>query len=179
MKKYKFIIIAVILGLVISAIMVYLLKKKKSYKNMTFDDRTERNLRTLNVEVANKFRNILGKGKEAGYDIRLISANRGCDEQNELYAQGRTKAGKIVTNSKCGESYHQYGVAGDIGFFKDGRYIQDAPWDIFGKWCKEEGGTWGGDFKSLYDPPHCHFSKGMNISELYAEYQRTGKLQVV
>lgn len=35
------------------------------------------------------------------------------EKQDELYAQGRTAPGGIVTNAKGGESAHQYGCAND------------------------------------------------------------------
>ena len=35
-------------------------------------------------------------------------------EQDALYAQGRTKAGSIVTKARGGQSYHNYGLAIDI-----------------------------------------------------------------
>ena len=40
-------------------------------------------------------------------------------EQDALYAQGRTKPGKIVTNAKGSQSYHCYGLAVDIVLLKD------------------------------------------------------------
>lgn len=44
-------------------------------------------------------------------EVRIVQALRTIEEQNELYAQGRTKAGKKVTNAKGGQSYHNYGLA--------------------------------------------------------------------
>ena len=38
--------------------------------------------------------------------IRIVQSLRTIEEQNELFAQGRTKPGKIVTNAKGGSSYH-------------------------------------------------------------------------
>lgn len=34
--------------------------------------------------------------------------------QDQLYAQGRTRPGEIVTNAKAGQSAHNYGLAVDI-----------------------------------------------------------------
>lgn len=47
------------------------------------------------------------------YTIRTFA------EQEALYAQGRTKPGKVVTNAKAGMSYHNYGLAVDIVLLKD------------------------------------------------------------
>lgn len=46
-----------------------------------------------------------------------ISGYRSCSEQAALYAQGRTKPGKVVTNARPGFSAHNYGLA--IDFCRD------------------------------------------------------------
>lgn len=48
----------------------------------------------------------------------LTCTFRSNEEQTELYAQGRTKPGKIVTQAKAGQSAHNYNpsFAFDIGF---------------------------------------------------------------
>jgi peptidoglycan L-alanyl-D-glutamate endopeptidase CwlK len=46
-------------------------------------------------------------------------------EQDAIYAQGRTKPGKIVSNAKKGLSYHNYGLAIDIVLLVNGA----ASWD--------------------------------------------------
>ncbi len=43
---------------------------------------------------------------EAGYDAFLTCTHRSNEEQAELYAQGRTKSGKILTRCKPGKSRH-------------------------------------------------------------------------
>lgn len=44
----------------------------------------------------------------------VTETRRSWQRQNELYAQGRTTPGNIVTNAKGGESPHQYGLAADV-----------------------------------------------------------------
>jgi peptidoglycan LD-endopeptidase CwlK len=57
------------------------------------------------------------------FESRLASANlpfylfmglRSFEDQDELYAQGRTKPGNIVTNARGGDSLHNYGLAADF-----------------------------------------------------------------
>jgi peptidoglycan LD-endopeptidase CwlK len=48
--------------------------------------------------------------------IRVTSGFRSFEEQDRLYAQGRTTAGQIVTNARGGESMHNFGVAFDYCF---------------------------------------------------------------
>ena len=48
--------------------------------------------------------------RELGYNIIVTCTYRSPDEQQQLYAQGRTKPGKIVTNAKPGLSAHNFQV---------------------------------------------------------------------
>lgn len=52
-----------------------------------------------------------------GSQYYAISGYRSVEEQNGLYAQGRTKPGAIVTNARGGQSAHNFGLA--IDFCKD------------------------------------------------------------
>ena len=54
--------------------------------------------------------------EEKGLVPRIVQGLRTIQEQNDLYAQGRTKLGSIVTNAKGGQSWHNYGMAVDIAF---------------------------------------------------------------
>lgn len=101
-------------------------------------------------------------------------------EQDALYAQGRTKAGKIVTNARGGASYHNYGKAIDIVLIINGK---EASWDINkdfdgdkkADWqeivniFKQYGWTWGGDW-TFKDAPHFEKSCGKSVRELLALY---------
>ena len=98
-------------------------------------------------------------------------------EQDDLYAQGRTKSGGKVTNAKGGYSFHNYGLALDIVII-DGA---SASWDIKkdfdgdGKadWMevvqifKRYGWEAGIDWKFI-DPPHFQKTFGKSIYELKA-----------
>ncbi len=97
-------------------------------------------------------------------------------EQNDLYAIGRTKPGKIVTNAKGGQSYHNYGLAVDIVLIIDGK---TASWDTKGDFDKDgksdwqeivaifkrHGWEWGGDWK-FADYPHFQKTFGLSIADL-------------
>lgn len=112
-------------------------------------------------------------------------------EQRELYAQGRTKAGKIVTKAREGFSYHNYGLAIDIVLLLDrdgdGKFTE-VSWDTRGDfdgdgkrdWIevvqifKEYGWEWGGDWKFI-DMPHFQKTLGHPVRSLYNLYM-TGKV---
>lgn len=64
---------------------------------------------------------LTGKAK-----IRITDGYRTIEEQNLLYAKGRTALGKKVTNAKGGQSIHNYGFAVDMCLIIDGK---TASWD--------------------------------------------------
>lgn len=90
-----------------------------------------------------------------GMEVKVICGVRSWAEQDELYAQGRTKPGAIVTKARGGASWHNYGVAFDIGLFEGGRYVTDG--GVYKKFVRlvgvPVGFEWGGDWK-FTDAPH-------------------------
>lgn len=60
-----------------------------------------------------KYLQLLTNCQKRGATYYAISGLRSIPEQTELYAQGRTKPGKIVTNAKPGTSAHNYSIATD------------------------------------------------------------------
>ena len=51
--------------------------------------------------------------------IRDLVRSRGLGDVYKRQAQGRTKPGKIVTNSPGGKSWHNYGLGVDFCLLKD------------------------------------------------------------
>ena len=113
---------------------------------------------------------------------RIAYAIRTFAEQDALYAQGRTTSGKIVTNAKGGQSYHNYGLALDIvllvdkdknGTFESASWETNVDFDGDGKsdWqeivaiFKRYGWEWGGDWK-FSDKPHFQKTFGYSIAQL-------------
>lgn len=119
-----------------------------------------------------------------GLQIKIGDTLRTVEEQDELYAQGRTKPGQIVTNAKGSSysSYHQWGTAFD--FFRNdgsGAYNESGKFfDRVGAIGVEIGLEWGGNWKSIVDKPHFQLpdwgSSTSGIKKLYAtpeEFMRT------
>ena len=84
--------------------------------------------------------------------LRITQALRTWDEQEELYAQGRTKKGKIVTNAKAGYSWHNYGLAIDVcilfdtnndSTFETASFKVDKYWMIVTNYLKSKGWNCG------------------------------------
>jgi peptidoglycan L-alanyl-D-glutamate endopeptidase CwlK len=83
---------------------------------------------------------------------------RSPEEQLELYAQGRTAPGKIVTQLKSGSKHNTNpSRAFDIAFQKDGKMYWDKKHFIrFAGIIKSINPAvkWGGDWKKFKDYPH-------------------------
>lgn len=122
----------------------------------------------LHPSVRNEVKNILAQCDEVltgRAKVRIAQGYRSFAEQDALYAQGRTKPGKKVTNAKGGQSIHNYGFAVDIVLIIDGK---TASWDTVKDWdgdkisdwmevvnvFKRNGWSWGGDWKTFKDLPH-------------------------
>lgn len=127
---------------------------------------------------------------------RFAYTLRTFEEQNALYAQGRTRLfdangkrlGKI-TNARGGQSIHNYGLAFDIvllidsnkdGSFESASYntIMDYDKDSRADWmevvniCKANGWSWGGDWKSFKDAPHFEKTFDFRPSQLLVKYNK-------
>lgn len=109
-------------------------------------------------------------GMPANEAIRITQGLRTIEEQDALYAQGRTRPGKIVTNAKGGSSYHNYGLAFDYAKLVNGK----IDWSIHKPLvdlAKKKFWQWGGDFKSIKDNPHFQKTFGKTIKQLKALYK--------
>lgn len=136
------------------------------------DPRSAKNLATLTLKVQPVFANFLIEAKkhfqEKGVDVRIISGNRTWAEQDALYAKGRTTAGPKVTNAKGGQSNHNFGIAIDLGLFKDGKYLEESPLykDIGKIVAKFPELEWGGSWKSIVDEPHVQYRTGLTLAQM-------------
>ncbi len=100
-----------------------------------------------------------------GLPIRITEGFRSFERQNELYAQGRTKSGNIVTNAKGGQSNHNYGCAIDIVFRKLGYDASNDQWLALASIAERHGFEWGGDWNEFVDKPHFEMTLGYTLSD--------------
>jgi peptidoglycan L-alanyl-D-glutamate endopeptidase CwlK len=129
----------------------------------TIDPKNVAKLADLDPTVKKRAETFLVKAKEAGFNLRITDGYRSFDRQNELYAQGRTKAGSIVTNAKGGDSLHNFGMAFDV-VDKDKGYNID--WNKVGQIGRDAGLEWGGDWKSFQDRPHFQYTGGYSLKQV-------------
>ena len=123
--------------------------------------------------LANKVRAAAEAMEASGTYLLVVSGLRTADEQNRLYAQGRTAPGHVVTNAKAGQSMHNYGLAVDVVPYLSGEMGQlnwNAESEQFKAMVsamKTQGLEWGGDWKHLADFDHFQLS-GLPVSPTLA-----------
>jgi peptidoglycan L-alanyl-D-glutamate endopeptidase CwlK len=132
------------------------------------DERSEKNILTLNPQIQEKARQFVREAVSRGFKVKIISGTRTYAEQDALYAQGRTKSGNIVTKAPAGFSNHNFGVAFDIGLFdENGKYLEDSPQYLsIAPIAKSLGFSWGGDWTSMKDYPHYEWPTGMTLAQM-------------
>lgn len=116
--------------------------------------------------VKRKADRMIKAAKLLGMDLRITSGYRSKEEQDKLYAQGRTKPGKIVTNAKGGESMHNHALAWDVVDRKLGYNLSDYQWKWLGVIAALLGVEWGGTWKSFKDKPHFQYLAGYTEEQI-------------
>jgi len=106
------------------------------------------------------------RAKAIGINIIFTCTFRTKEEQDKLYARGRTAPGKIVTNARGGESLHNYGVAFDICPIVSGKAIWNdiSLFNKIGKIGIDIGLEWGGAWKKFIDKPHFQYTAGYSLN---------------
>ena len=138
-----------------------------------FDSRSEKSIGSLHPKAQQAARVFLKKVRDAGIDARIISGTRTYAEQNSLFRQGRSgNPPPKVTNARGGQSNHNFGIAWDIGIFKNGAYLGDSP--LYDK-ASQVGLTaeleWGGNWKSFKDKPHYQLATGLILASVRDKFE--------
>ncbi|MDR3391959.1 MAG: M15 family metallopeptidase [Sulfuriferula sp.] len=86
-----------------------------------------------------------------GYDMAMLEGYRSPQRQNKLASMGSS-----VTNAGAFQSYHQFGLAADCAFSRDGKLIisEKDPWamrgyQLYGEVAESLGLRWGGRWKMM------------------------------
>lgn len=131
--------------------------------------------------------------KSAGLPFYPFMGLRTWQEQDALYAQGRTAPGKIVTNARGGDSWHCFGLA--VDYVLDGDTEKPGvqwSWNVkvdlnhdgrtdwldmaeIAEMCGLEAGAY---WKSFPDLPHVQNRYGLSLMEA-KELYRAGGLPAV
>ena len=127
-----------------------------------------RSMSDLKPKVAALCSEFVNRCKEQGIDVIITSTYRDAECQNALYAQGRTAPGKVVTNAKAGQSFHNWRVAFDFCPIVNGKAIWNDP-SLFER-CGEIGeslglawaGRWDGKMKEM---AHMQYTNGLSLHD--------------
>lgn len=123
-----------------------------------------------------KLKLLLKHCNENGIYLIITEGFRTKEYQDSLYAKGRTKPGKVVTNAK-GSTYssqHMWGIAFDIAINDSKLLYDNATIKKVAKIAKSKKVwlSWGGDWKSIVDTPHFYLGKwGSTTAKLKEKYK--------
>lgn len=139
--------------------------------------RSERVIATLDALVQPYARALYFKARGNGITVNIISGLRTFQEQDALYAQGRTGPGNIVTNARAGHSVHNFGLAFDVGVFEGSRFLVESPrYKAVGALGLELGLEWGGNWKTIVDEPHFQlrpaWAEGLTQRQMLAQLRQ-------
>lgn len=132
--------------------------------------KNSRDIADLLPVVQVKARAFLAACKAEGIDVLITSTLRDAESQNALYAQGRTKPGKIVTNAKAGQSWHNHACAFDFVPIKNGKAMWNdaATFTRCGEIAESVGLEWAGRWKKFKELAHVQYTGGLTLAQLQA-----------
>jgi peptidoglycan L-alanyl-D-glutamate endopeptidase CwlK len=130
-----------------------------------------RSLADLKLGVRAKVEKWVAACKERGVDVLVYCTLRTPEEQEALYAQGRTKPGRIVTKAPAWRSWHNTGRAVDAVPLVHGKpdwsYSAKEPhWQVFAEEARAAGLEWAGDWTGDFvEYVHVQDDEGLTLSE--------------
>lgn len=132
-----------------------------------------KDINDLDPDVAEMARQFLAQAAKEGVLLRITQTRRTYLEQEDIYAQGRSKPGKIVTAARPGYSWHNFGRAFDVCQAAGEPYPDHEPfWEKVGDIGKRCGLDWGGDWKHP-DRPHFEHHGGLTLAQARAKTEET------
>jgi hypothetical protein len=132
---------------------------------MTWDPVTDKRIATLHPDIRAACEDSINQVYEdTGIMLRVTQGLRSRSEQADLFAQGRTKPGPIITQLEV--SYHCFGLAFDVVEIKDGKAIWETDWPNVVPIIVKHGFEWGGNWHKFIDKPHFQRTYGKTVAEL-------------
>jgi peptidoglycan L-alanyl-D-glutamate endopeptidase CwlK len=130
-----------------------------------------RKLEDLHPKVKTLAEQFISACKKAGYDVLIYCTYRDEAMQNHLYSFGRTKPGKIVTNARAGESWHNYRCAFDFVPMIGGKpqWGDKSAYAKCGTIGESLGFQWAGRWTGkLKETAHMQYTGGLTLADLRA-----------
>ena len=109
-----------------------------------------------------------------GIKLGIVQTYRTFDEQNAIYAQGRTAPGAVVTAAPGGYSWHNFRCAFDVDIIDfpgdpDAKDLWNGPWETVGSVGEKLGLEWGGRWKHP-DRPHFEYHPNLTLAQAREHY---------
>lgn len=142
------------------------IKPKAQGGGGTSDQFTNKRIAELDPRLQCDATDFINAAKFLGVELRITQGYRSIEEQNSLYAKGRTSPGQKVTNAKGGQSYHNYRLAFDVVIMKNGKAVWENIPSNIGNLGAVYGFEWGGNWSTFKDYPHFQNTFGQSISQL-------------
>lgn len=142
------------------------IKPKAQGGGGTSDQVTNKRIAELDPRLQCDATDFINAAKFLGVELRITQGYRSIEEQNSLYAKGRTSPGQKVTNAKGGQSYHNYRLAFDVVIMKNGKAVWENIPSNIGNLGAVYGFEWGGNWSTFKDYPHFQNTFGQSISQL-------------
>lgn len=138
------------------------------------DISVNKNLDLIHPLLKEKALSGISEAKKDGLYIKIFEGFRSSARTDFLYSLGRTKIGKVVTNASSGKSWHNYGLAVDIVFFEDEKWMWAGNFCALSKYMIDQGLEWGGKSDA------CHFQLrgGLSISQAQNIVKKDGLLEL-
>lgn len=139
---------------------------------------SSRDISELRPPVQVLAKDFLARCKAAGIDILVTCTYRDAEEQDRLYAIGRTTPGKKVTNAKAGQSFHNFRCAFDCVPLRHGKPVWGTAgadgelWNRVGEIGVACGLEWAGKWTRFREYPHFQYTGGKPLSY----FQNGGKI---
>lgn len=135
----------------------------------TLQEKAVKRMGAVKEVVKEKVLDLIKQCYDEDIYVLITDGYRSNAEQDELYAQGRTKPGNIVTNAKGGQSNHNKGIAVDYCLTnKEGTaayWTVNTDWKRVATIAKTMGFEWGGDWKGFVDNPHLEYTGKVTVEE--------------
>lgn len=119
-----------------------------------------RNISNLAPFIVVRLTAALDECHAMGYEVAVFESYRSPERQQWLYDQGRTRDGKIITNARPYESFHQYGLAVDIVGYHNKKWDWSIDYDKITEVFKRHG------FKPLkFEKAHFQIDGGLTAKK--------------
>lgn len=136
-------------------------------------------LADLDLVTREKARRLITASTAVGMELFVVHTHRTYAEQDALFEQGRSEPGRIVTNARGGESWHNFRRAIDVAFedhmgdpkWDDLTDDEIDDWELLGLMGKKIGLVWGGDW-AIGDYGHFHYqAPGETLGSVRAAWE--------